>query len=76
MYRFRLKSATVAVQQGHAAMIPSGAEIAAAELPDAASGYAHSTFVTVEWEGKVLRMFLIDLLERGERMDSAADGRK
>ena len=57
-------------------MIPGGAEIAAAELPETSRGFGHSTFVTVEWEGRMVRMFLIDLLERGERVDSAADGRE
>jgi len=78
MHRFRLKSATVAVQQedGRAAMIPSGVEIATAELPDTRNGFDHSTFVTVDWDGKVMRMFLLDLLERGERVDNAADGRR
>lgn len=73
MYRFRLKSATMAVEQGGAskilAVVPAGAEIAARELPDIHSGYGCSTLVAIEWNGKTVSMFLADVLERGERLE-------
>lgn len=76
MYRFRLRSATIAVQQEErrVAMIPTGAEIAAADLPDIRNGFDRSKFVTVEWDGMVVRIFLLDLLERGERLERDGSG--
>jgi hypothetical protein len=71
MHRFRLKSATVAVQdRGRGkdiAFIPKGAEITA-DLPDVRSGFDRSKFIAIKWEGKTVSIFLLDLLERGERL--------
>jgi hypothetical protein len=77
MYRFRLKSATMAVCQedgephGVAIIIPAGSEIVSVEQIEARAGMDHSTFVSVEWNRKTIRMFLLDLVERGERVQEA-----
>jgi hypothetical protein len=78
MYRFRLKSVTVAVHKegGRVAIIPTGAEIAAADLPDTRNGFEPGKFVTMEWDGRMVRMFLLDLMERGERRDRRSDSRR
>jgi hypothetical protein len=72
MYRFRLRSATIAIQEGGqgVTMIPAGAEITASDLPDVRERSDRSKLVTIDWEGKMVRIFLLDLMERGERSES------
>ena len=69
MHRFRLRSATIAIQsEGRGvAMIPAGAEITAADLPDVRERSDRSKQAPIQWEGKIVRIFLLDLMERGER---------
>ena len=74
MERFRLKSPTMAVHyqdggpKGLAVVIPAGSEVCCSEHIDARPGFDHSTFVEVLWTGKTVSMFLLDLVERGERV--------
>ena len=49
-------------------VIPQGAEIAAIEVPDTRTGFEHSRLIEIEWDGKTVSMFLLDLFERGERV--------
>ena len=76
MQRFRLRSSTTAVQprhgsNGEAITIPAGAVIASATPPESLLQSDRTNLITVEWEGKTVRMFLVDLLERGERVNGA-----
>jgi hypothetical protein len=48
-------------------MIPAGAEITAADLPDVRERSDRSKQAPIQWEGKIVRIFLLDLMERGER---------
>ena len=74
MERFRLKSATMAVShpgdgtKGLAVVIPAGSELASIDPIDTRSGLDHSHFVPVKWAGQRVHMFLLDLVERGERI--------
>ncbi len=74
MERFRLKSATMAVHyqdagpKGLAVVIPAGSEVSSAEHIDTRPGFDHSVFVEVRWAGRMVRMFLLDLVDRGERV--------
>jgi hypothetical protein len=74
MYRFRLSSATIAVIDGSrdlAVLIPAGAEVLSANrIDDVTDGFERSRFIRVDWDGKVVRMFLLDLLERGQEVSS------
>ena len=56
---------------GVAIIIPAGSEIVSVEPIEARTGFDHSAFVGVEWDGKTVRMFLLDLVERGERVQGA-----
>src|SRR5208283_3575431 len=69
MYEFRLRSATIAIQEGGhgVAMIPAGAESTAGDLPDVRERADRSKLPTNEWEGKMVSIFLLDLMERCER---------
>jgi hypothetical protein len=75
--RFRLKSATTAVYhqdgdpKGLAVVIPSGSEVASFDPIDARARFDHSQFVTVKWAERTVQMFLLDLIERGERVNIA-----
>jgi hypothetical protein len=77
MQRFRLRSATMAVYapegfkgfKGHALIIPAGAEIVSVDPIETRPGFNRTKLIEVGWEGKTVRMFLLDLLERGERLD-------
>ena len=72
MYLFRLKSATMAIHNlGNSRtvlVIPQGAEIAAIDVPDSRTGFEHSRLIEIQWDGKTVSMFLLDLFERGERV--------
>jgi hypothetical protein len=76
MYRFRLTSATMAVYQrdgykSEAVVIPAGSEVLSVDPIESRSGFDRAKLVDVGWNGKTVRMFLLDLLERGERIDGA-----
>ena len=77
VHRFRLNSATMAVhyrhddQKGVALIIPAGSEVISHEVVDGRPGFDRSKFVAVEWDGRTVCMFLLDLLERGERVQQA-----
>lgn len=76
MYRFRLKSATMAVChrdgfKGEAVIIPTGSEIVSVDPVEIRKGFDRAKLIEVGWDGKTVRMFLLDLLERGERIPSA-----
>jgi hypothetical protein len=74
MYQFKLKSATMAVRDengkphGVAVVIPANSVIATVEPVEARAVSDNSTLVGVEWDGKKVRMFLLDLVQRGERV--------
>ncbi len=72
MLRYRLRVTTVAIHEGNprptAISIPAGTVL---QVPDGlvnASG-----FVEVEWDGKTVQMFAIDLRERGELIQVASE---
>jgi hypothetical protein len=69
--RFRLKATTVAVgtEDGREVIvrIPSGAEVVVFDCVGGNHTEA-TTQVKVGWDGKLLRMFAVDLRERGERV--------
>jgi hypothetical protein len=58
-------------QKGVAIVIPAGSEVVSHEVVDSRSGFDHSKFIAVEWDGRTVCMFLLDLLERGERVQHA-----
>ncbi len=75
MRRFRLNAPTLAIQYGDggkglAVMIPKGAEVATADLPNSNRDDGTS-LVKVEWGQKTVSIFLVDLLERGELVDGS-----
>jgi hypothetical protein len=77
MHRFRLQSATLAVQyrngeaKGIATMIPAGSAVTPLDPIELRSGFDRSKLIAVEWDGKTVCMFLLDLLERGAQVDAA-----
>ena len=74
MLRYKLRSKTVAVDQGRsspaAVLIPSGTVLKIADGLVNASG-----LVDVDWEGKSVQIFAADLRERGELMSARGAGR-
>ena len=68
MHRFRLNRETIAViddPQARIVMIPAGSEIV--NLDEIQTDRVeHSKQIAVDWNGKRVRLFLVDLLERGE----------
>jgi hypothetical protein len=74
MHRFRLKSATVVVHhqdggpKGIAVVIPAGSEVSSADPIDTRTRFDHSALIEVRWAGRTVRMFRLDLVERGERV--------
>ena len=79
MERFRLKAATMSVHyqgggpKGVAVMIPAGSEVASVNPIDKRTDLDRSTLVEVKWAGRIVHMFLYDLMERGERVGVAAE---
>lgn len=76
MYSFALSSPTMAIQYGDkgkgvAVIIPGGSKVAIADLPEANTLSDASKLIEVEWNGRTVRMFLLDLLERGDRVECA-----
>jgi hypothetical protein len=74
---FRLKSATIAtvIQEGKwtAVQIPAGAEVSTMELIPVNESEGRHQQIGINWEGKTMKMFLIDLQERGEHIQNAND---
>ena len=75
MTYYRLRATTVGLHQGAtqpvAIWIPAGTVV---QVPD---GFVNNAgFVEVEWDGKSVQIFAVDLLDRGERLRavSAAGG--
>ena len=71
--RFRLKTATIAtITDGPdnriAVQLPAGAQIVILDQihPDAPLDSTHQ--VKVDWGGKLVSMFLVDIQEKGERI--------
>jgi hypothetical protein len=71
--RLRLKTATIATstegpEKRIAVQLPPGAEIVVLDQiqPETPLNPTHQ--VNVEWDGNVISMFLVDILERGEQM--------
>jgi hypothetical protein len=77
MERFRLKSATTAVHhldaasKGVAVVIPAGSEVVSENPIDMRAGIDRSQFVSVRWARRVVEIFLADLIERGERINTS-----
>ena len=75
MQSFRLRSDTIAVYyeaggKGYALMVPAGSTVSATCLIDPSDVRDDSQMVWVKWDERPVRMFLIDLLERGECMNA------
>jgi hypothetical protein len=72
MQYFQLKSDAAAILlrdgiRAKAVVIPAGSVVAAAASAEIPRGADRNKMVAVEWAGKSLSMFRVDLLERGER---------
>jgi hypothetical protein len=73
MQRFRLNSATMAVHSPDGfkdlvLVIPAGGEVVSGDPIETRDGFGRSKLVEVGWNGETVRMFLLDLIERGERV--------
>jgi len=70
---FRLNSATIGIERKDgkdiAITLPAGAEIATAESLDT-DPESHSKLIEARLGEKTIRVFLLDLLERGQRVSS------
>jgi hypothetical protein len=71
MLRFRLKCAIMAVPyanrlQGEGIIVPAGSEVLCIDPIEPQAGFQRSRRIAVEWEGKIVRLFLVDLLERSD----------
>jgi len=76
MYRFRLKLSTVGVSHANdgrktAQVIPQGAELMTGDADVEDPSANGRKLVSVVWEGRSLGIFLVDLLERAERVRHA-----
>ena len=77
--RFRIKTPVIATTDGPekriAVQLPAGAHIVVLDhiQPNAALDSNHQ--VNVEWDGKVVSMFLVDIQEKGERLPPQSKGR-
>lgn len=72
MPRFRLKSPTMAIHRftdgrRESILLPLRAEIEIVVVPDGIR--PTNWLIDVHWRGQPVSMFLVDLLERGERID-------
>ena len=58
----------MAIHAGAAIILPAGSEVSTADpnLPPSIS--PRNRMIEVEWGGKVVTLFEVDLLERGERV--------
>lgn len=57
--------------KGDAVVIPMGAEVFTDDLANPRAASDPSRLVPVEWNGKAVSVFLVDLLDRGERVATA-----
>jgi hypothetical protein len=78
--QLRISSTTVGVEyrdddpkgNGVAVFLPAGAMVLTDDpLPAAPS--QPSRMISVKWEGRVINMFIVDLLERGEQVSRASE---
>jgi hypothetical protein len=69
--RFKLRIMTIAVirdgARDTAVYLPEGAELIVTDQLSVSSNDANRQ-VSVEWDGKTMKMFAVDIQERGERM--------
>jgi hypothetical protein len=73
MQRFRLRVETIAVHdrrdgKAEAVSIPAGSVIASVDPVEEMLDLDRRTLIPIEWSGNSARMFLGDLLERGQRV--------
>jgi hypothetical protein len=70
--RYRLKRQTIAVSEDQHLIVdlPPGAEVVLLEPLDTSE---RNSQVLVEWQGRKLKMFGVNLKVRGERADHAAE---
>ena len=54
-----------------AVIIPAGAVVEIVGRLYGGRNFDHARLVEIGWDGRTVRMFLLDLLERGQRMDGA-----
>jgi len=77
--RFRLKTATIAITDGPekriAVQLPTGAQIVVLEHVQPNAPLDSSRQVNVEWDGKVVSMFLVDIIEKGELVPLHSEGK-
>jgi len=77
--RFRLKTAAIATTAGPenriAVQIPAGAHITVVDHLQSDLPPDSSAQVNVEWDGKVVSMFRVDIHEKGERIPPESRGR-
>ena len=52
-------------------IVPGGSEVVSLEPIEGHNGFDRSKFIAVEWNGTTVCMFLLDLIERGERVHGA-----
>jgi hypothetical protein len=76
--RFRLKSPSMGtlIQDGKKIVfqIPAGSEIVAVDpIPEKISNDLLCK-VNIQWQGKTMTMFLVDVQERGTRIQTAQEG--
>ena len=66
--RFRIRTATIAVQHNsQLATIPADTVVLVTSTIEG-DPLAHNARVTVEWNGQTATMFTVDVQERGERI--------
>jgi hypothetical protein len=77
--RFRLKADAIATTDGPdkriAVQVPAGAQIVVLDHIQTSVPLDSSFQVNVEWNGKVVSMFLVDIHEKGERNPPGSKGR-
>jgi hypothetical protein len=77
--RFRLKTAVIAVTDGPekrlAVQIPTGAQIVVLDDIQSHAALDNNHQVNVEWDGKIVSMFLVDIHEKGERIPPQSKGK-
>jgi hypothetical protein len=72
--RYRLKVQTLAVSENRTIIdLPAGAEVVALEPIAVEPSEEKNKLVVIEWQGRKLKMFAVDLVNRGERTEGAAE---
>jgi hypothetical protein len=54
-----------------AVIIPAGSVVVSVDPIETRAGFDRSKLIEVTWRGKTILVFLLDLLERGERVEGA-----